>query len=54
MRTLLLLMLTSKFGPLPQSVVAQLNASQDMAVFADLSQQLLTAATLDEIAFPVK
>lgn len=52
MRTLLLLMLTSKFGPLPQTVIDQLNAIQEMAVFADLSQQLLTAASLDEITFP--
>lgn len=52
MRTLLLLMLTSKFGPLPQTVLDQLNAIQEMAVFADLSQQLLMAASLDEIIFP--
>lgn len=52
MRTLLLLMLTSKFGPLPQTVIDHLNAIHDMATFADLSQQLLTAASLDEITFP--
>lgn len=52
MRTLLLLMLTSKFGPLPQTVVDKLSAIHDMTVFADISQQLLTVATLDEITFP--
>ena len=52
MRTLLLLMLTNKFGPLPQQVIDHLNAIHDMTVFAELSQQLLTAATLDEINFP--
>lgn len=52
MRTLLLLMLTSKFGPLPQVVVDKLSAIHDMTVFADISQQLLTVATLDEITFP--
>lgn len=52
MRTLLLLMLTNKFGPLPQTVIDHLNAIHDMATFAELSQQLLTAASLDEITFP--
>jgi len=52
MRTLLLLMLSSKFGPLPQTIVDQLNAIDDTAVFANLSQQLLTATRLDEISFP--
>ncbi|MCE7981626.1 MAG: hypothetical protein DYG89_10560 [Caldilinea sp. CFX5] len=52
MRTLLLLMLSSKFGPLPQPIVDQLNAIDDTAVFANLSQQLLTATRLDEISFP--
>lgn len=52
MRTLLMLMLSSKFGPLPQAIVDQLNAIDDTAVFANLSQQLLTATRLDEISFP--
>jgi hypothetical protein len=52
MRTLLLLMLSSKFGPLPQAIVDQLNVIDDTAVFANLSQQLLTATRLDEISFP--
>lgn len=52
MHTLVLFMLTSKFGPLPQPIVDRLNTIHDAAVFADISQQLLTAATLDEIVFP--
>jgi hypothetical protein len=52
MRTLLLLMLSSKFGPLPQAIVDRLNAIDDTAVFVNLSQQLLTATRLDEISFP--
>jgi len=52
MRTLVLLMLTSKFGPLPQDIVDQLNAINDTVVFANLSQQLLTATRLEEINFP--
>ncbi len=52
MRTLVLLMLSSKFGPLPQTIVDRLNAIDDTAIFADLSQQLLTATRLEEIRFP--
>lgn len=52
MRTLVLLMLSSKFGPLPQAIVDQLNAIDDTAIFANLSQQLLTATRLEEIRFP--
>jgi hypothetical protein len=52
MRTLLLLQLTWKFGELPQDVVDRLNAITDPAVFAEISKQLLTAQSLDEITFP--
>ncbi|MCB0064473.1 MAG: hypothetical protein KDE19_20250 [Caldilineaceae bacterium] len=50
MRNLLLLQLTYKFGELPQSVVDQLYGITDRETLSLLSQQVLVANSLDEIA----
>ncbi len=52
MHTLLLLMFNTKFGELPQSFVTRLNSITDQGMLADISRQLLTAHSLDEISLP--
>jgi len=48
----LLRLLRYKFGRLPESFVEQLQAIDDPAVLDDLSEQVLTAVTLDDIILP--
>lgn len=49
---ILLRQLRRKFGPLPESFVRQLEAIDDPAVLDELSDQVLTAVTLDDITLP--
>jgi hypothetical protein len=51
MRRLLLLQISYKFGDLPQSLVDKLYAVNDRELLSTLSQQIIVADTLDEIAF---
>jgi flagellar biosynthesis/type III secretory pathway protein FliH len=51
-QTLLLRLLRTKFGPLPEPFVQRLEAITDSEQLDELSEQLLTAATLDEIRLP--
>lgn len=49
---ILLRQLQRKFGPLPGSFVQRLEAIDDTAVLDELSDQVLTAVTLDDITLP--
>jgi hypothetical protein len=49
---MLLRQLRSKFGRLPESFVKQLQAIDNPAVLDELSDQVLTAVTLDDITLP--
>ena len=49
---ILLRQLRHKFGPLPEPFVKQLEAIDDPAVLDELSEQVLTAVTLDDITLP--
>lgn len=52
MHTLLLSMLTHKFGTLPDEFVTQLNALTDPLVLTQISNQILDAGDLSEIVLP--
>lgn len=45
-------LLRHKFGPLPEPFVQRLEAIDDPAVLDELSEQVLTAVTLDDITLP--
>lgn len=45
-------LLRHKFGPLPESFVQRLEAIDDPAMLDKLSEQVLTAVTLDDITLP--
>jgi len=49
---ILLRQLRRKFGSLPEPFVQQLEAISDPAVLDELSEQVLTAVTLDDITLP--
>lgn len=49
---MLLRLLRHKFGPLPEPFVQRLEAIDDPAVLDELSEQVLTAVTLDDITLP--
>jgi hypothetical protein len=51
-RTLLVLLLTWKFGALPPEFVDKLNAITDPTTLTEISQQVLTAQSLAEIKRP--
>jgi hypothetical protein len=51
-RGMLLRQLRRKFGPLPEPFVQQLTGIDDPAVLDELSEQVLTAVTLDDITLP--
>jgi hypothetical protein len=48
----LLRLLRRKFGPLPEPFVQRLEAIDDPAVLDELSEQVLTAVTLDDMKLP--
>ena len=49
---ILLRQLRRKFGPLPEPFVQQLTAIDDPDALDELSEQVLTAVTLDDITLP--
>jgi len=54
LQKMLLQLLTKKFGPLPGAIINQIRMVGDDAALIALSEQLLTAASLEEIVVPEK